>query len=1033
MQKIKMKNKLVYLLIALVALCVFAVAGGAFQRFSNRGASAQVQVEVSKAVETEYAFGDVFAVPERSFEKNGKKAVGTASLQFPDGTQTNETQVALNQSGTYFLKYIANIDEKTYTQEYAFKVVGKLASYTSSKTTMEYGLCTQLGANSTGLTVKIANGDALTFDHVFDMTQMTMSTKLLEGFVVPNVQGAADFARMVFTFTDVENPDVKLVYYGNFHNDSNAYGLTFFTAAGNGQVHCGLEHVGKLHVGSTLGCMVPHSFIAMDTGLFYGAQAPKPAAPDAKTFCISYDYAFNQAWAGGKIISDLDDSNYYDTMWFGFPSGKAKLTISASSYNDASATMCFTSILGVDLSAKNYIDDKAPAISVDNDYEEMPNAVVGGTYPVPSATARDDVNGECDVNVSVWHNYGTDSQKMVDVTDNKFKVNEVGAYAIVYEAKDYSGNIGREVLWVRAYLSQYITKLSVKIDENFQKNVQVGTLQVLPEVLVVGGCGNNELSYSITKGKKTCAIVDGTFCLEESGEWTLTCTAIDYVGNTAVAVCVLNGVIGDKPVIVNQPQFPAAYISGSTYALPVLYAYDYSTGEKVEKLCSVRVEYNGKTDTYQAGESFVPTVNNDGDTITISYLCDGEVLTEKEVPARIVFSKEKIPGNTDRYREIISVEKYFYTNANLTLANNTPIGDINGLMISANGYEENAKLTFINPQMANAFSLDFLTVPNRSKFSQMAITLTDSENSDVSVKAIFTKDEGQTLLTVSDTALSLALDFDGASASAYNVGYKDGKLIVNTTTAIKIAKTEKGEAFNGFPSGKIIFSLELCQAEEDAAIFLHKICNINVNNKQDNTGPFIQTAGGGNAVTNAFKDSVYTVQGIIAADFLCPNVKTALTVLDPNGAVVSSVDGVALENVDATQNYDLLLSQYGEYYVVVNAQENGWKYNNVSTYEYLITVVDGERPTITFKGDFATALKVGEALIIPEYVVADNFTAADKLTVMTVITNPKGLPIYLYGEENAVLCQYAGVYKVQIFVCDEMGNLTTFETSVTVK
>jgi hypothetical protein len=145
------------------------------------------------------------------------------------------------------------------------------------------------------------------------------------------------------------------------------------------------------------------------------------------------------------------------------------------------------------------------------------------------------------------------------------------------------------------------------------------------------------------------------------------------------------------------------------------------------------------------------------------------------------------------------------------------------------------------------------------------------------------------------------------------------------------------------------------------------------------------------------------------------------------------VDGVALEDVDATKDYDILLAEYGEYYVVATAQETSWKYSNPSTYEYLITVVDGEKPTIAFKGEFAKQLKVGETLIIPKYEVADNYTSAEKITVMTLITNPQGLPIYLYGEENAIRCQYAGVYKIQIFVCDEMGNLTTFETNVMVK
>jgi hypothetical protein len=49
-----------------------------------------------------------------------------------------------------------------------------------------------------------------------------------------------------------------------------------------------------------------------------------------------------------------------------------------------------------------------------------------------------------------------------------------------------------------------------------------------------------------------------------------------------------------------------------------------------------------------------------------------------------------------------------------------------------------------------------------------------------------------------------------------------------------------------------------------------------------------------------------------------------------------------------------------------------------------------------------------------------------------MITKPKGMPIYLYNGENAITCEYAGVYKVSIFVIDKTGNLTTFETNVTV-
>ena len=1024
------RSVLAAVLAALSGVCIF-VGALSVKDASIKQAAGEIAVEMGQELSAEYAFGDVFTLPACTFTKDGKSAQAVASLQYPDGTQTGKAEVTLNQGGNYVLRYLAKIDEKVYTQEYSFKVYGRLASYESEKTSMEYGLCTHLGANSEGLMVRIANGDSLTFDHVFDMTKMTIATKLLEGFVVPNVAGSADFTRMVFTFTDIEDPSVQLVYNGNFHNDANAYGLTYFTAAGNGQLQTGLEKAGTLHVGTTLGCMVPHSFVAKDTGLYWGAQKPVDAAPDAKTFCISYDYKSNQAWAGGKFVSDLDDSNYYSSLWFGFPSGKAKLTISALNYNDATANMCFTSILGVDLSAKKYIDDEVPVISVDNSYETMPNALVGGSYPVPTATALDRVSGESDVNVSVWKNYGTASQTMVNIQDGKFAVDQVGTYAIVYEAQDYTGNTAREVLWVRASLSQYLPKLKISIDDA-PTQIEVGTLQSLPQTTVSGGCGNVNVTYSLTNGENTCDIVDGYFRIEQAGDWVLTCTATDYVGNQAKKQCVIQGVASGKPVLHQTPTLPMGYVSGAAYTLPLLYAYDYTGGEKKQSICDVAVTYNGNTSTYQAGKQFTPTVENDKDLIKIAYVSGGTSLFEQEIPVRVVLSKELIPGSSERYRDAVNVEKYFYSNDDLTVVNHCALGEYQGIQISANSAAESAKAHFINAQLANTFSLSFLTVPSQSKFTHINVTLTDSENSAVSVQATLRKGEGKTHFIVGDTSIELDVDFNGAQATPFIIGYTKGAFVVNASTSVNVAKTQTGEAFNGFPSGKVYFDIELCNAQANDAVFLHQICGINASNTRDNTGPSLEWAK--EVSTTAVKDSVYTLQKIIACDVLSPNVKTSLTVVAPNGAPAVSVDGVTLENVDATKGYQIQLSEYGEYLISVVGQESStWKFSTKSYADYTLSVIDGEKPTLTFDGEFQTQLSVGELLIIPNYTVSDNFTKAEDIHVIKMIINPKGMPVYLDATSNALKCEYAGVYKIYFYVYDQMGNLTIFQTSVTVK
>ena len=334
--------------------------------------------------------------------------------------------------------------------------------------------------------------------------------------------------------------------------------------------------------------------------------------------------------------------------------------------------------------------------------------------------------------------------------------------------------------------------------------------------------------------------------------------------------------------------------------------------------------------------------------------------------------------------------------------------------------------------MASAFSLAFLTVPGQSKFSQINVTLTDSENSEICVQASIRKAGDKAQMSVGDTSIGLTIDFNGAQALPFLIGYADNAFVVNASTSVHITKTQNGETFNGFPSGKVYFAIEVCDVQADDAIFIHKICGVNANNTRDNTGPYISTAD--SIITTAVKDSVYTVQKAIVCDVLSPNVKAHLTVIAPNGTPACSTDGITLENVDATRDYQILLSEYGQYSISVIAQEDSaWKFSTKSYLEYSLAVVDGEKPTLTFKGEFQTELAVGEVLTIPKYTVSDNFTKAENINVIRMVINPKGMPIYINDDSSALKCEYTGVYQIYFYVYDEMGNLTIFQTSVTVK
>ena len=98
----KSKRIISFVLIFLTLICVPVVLF-----FSLRSVNAQVDTETSTEIATEYAFGDIFKVPSCTFTIDGKSAVGSATVEYPNGEISNKAELSLNQTGTYLVKYLA--------------------------------------------------------------------------------------------------------------------------------------------------------------------------------------------------------------------------------------------------------------------------------------------------------------------------------------------------------------------------------------------------------------------------------------------------------------------------------------------------------------------------------------------------------------------------------------------------------------------------------------------------------------------------------------------------------------------------------------------------------------------------------------------------------------------------------------------------------------------------------------------------------------------------------------------------------------
>ena len=227
--------------------------------------------------------------------------------------------------------------------------------------------------------------------------------------------------------------------------------------------------------------------------------------------------------------------------------------------------------------------------------------------------------------------------------------------------------------------------------------------------------------------------------------------------------------------------------------------------------------------------------------------------------------------------------------------------------------------------------------------------------------------------------------------------------------------------FNGFPSGKIYVNLAFVNATGDSAYNIDEInSQIISTSPLDRVPPKIVILGTRGGIRKL--NEVVTLPAAIAGDTLDSNVVFSMTVYDPEDNIVTDENGVKLENVDPGKEYQIKVDQYGQYRVTYSAQDTFNATPNVQKYTYAITIEDDVKPVISFKHGFKTTAKVGDVIILPDFTVSVNVTAADTNVVNKYCLTSNGYPIVLDGNANSVKVAYPGVYEFRVIATDEKGN-----------
>lgn len=1023
----KLKTKI----IAIASTAVIAVGAAFGVGFTlHKANAAEWENSVAEWTwEESYNYASTFSVPEYKVTVGGEEIVASSVVTYPNGATTTETEIVLDQAGIYTVSYYASKGGKEYSKKVNFTVEYQAYYIHDEKSSIEYGVYKGFGADTPdyaaykhdGLIVRLAPGDSLDFTQILSVDSFTSQESIIEGFITPDAFDTADFDKLTLTLTDSLDSSIYLnIDINRWWNTTLGSGkaCSFVMAGGNGQDMVGLESGKPLHVNDGVGTPLLISFMAAEyekngsIGAHWSGNLVQ-TSPSKYPLALSYDNATKMVYAKGTFVSDLDSAEYYSTLWNGFPSGKVRLSISCSSYLNATANFCLTKVMGMSSLDKNeFTDTEAPVITVDTAYETMPNAKVGVAYKVPTASAFDEYAGVREVRTQVWYNRASNTPTTVSLKDGTFTPDRAGYYSIVYTATDFVGNVSTAELPV--YAAMEIPELVVENPADILSTATLGYEIAVSQPIISGGSGTPECKILVSGPEAEYEIKD-KFVPDVEGTWRVTYLVTDYLGTQAACFYEIEATKGAKPIINDQLTLPQVFLAGVEYTLPELYANDYSSGRLNRVLCDVKVEYGADVKTYKAGDKFTPSVTANGDKLRFTYSCGETVLEAVEVPVIIIKEGNKV-----------KVKNYIYGEGFEIKTEDANGKKLRGLQICATQVGSNT-WTFANPQVADLVSMQLSSMKDLTKYKALQLTLTDIADSNE--KATLNVAIGAGKVKLSNGSFDADVAIDLYEDTYFEMGYAGGRFKFENVY-VNIDTYDNGEAFNGFSSNKVYVSVTMVDAKVGASYMLQEFSGSTISYREQDYGDpnfaILGDYGGSYSI-----GSTYVMAPAMAGDTFAPQTSLTVTVTDPLGNIVTALDGTKLENADASKTYTISLSAYGSYSIQYVAAEVDW-FDGEKEFINYVTVIDEIAPVITVTSEYTKTVKVGENIIFPNFTVSDNLTEAGAITVDKLVQNPTGRTVRLSSTSNAIKATYEGTYYLSIIAKDAYGNITALRLEVVV-
>ncbi len=974
--------------------------------------------------EGSHVYGSSYQVPSMSYTLDGASYKATVIVTYPDQTQSAETEISLNQAGVYTFEYSVNVNGEIHNvtetinvgfpQAYVGNAENSSIQYIDESESRAMG-----GKGTSGLYVKLGLGDTLNFTKPIYLDEMNDTNALLRGYLAPSSKGSADFSQLYIKLTDADDSSkfVILCYYS--HIETNSNGSTAHSSSGIARsdaqpYFAGLHQSQGLHTNDTWGLWSGVSF----DGYMLDKNGYADYIDEA-LFCFGLDYGTKTVYGTGfgrgatlDTVLDLDDANQVSSLWGGFTSNRAFLSVYAESYASATANFVITDIGGVsasELKDNSFVDSKAPEITVEESSSPT-TAVMGYSYPIPNASAYDQVSLSCPVTTEVFYNYFSNDRTSVKITDGKFFMDKQGTYTIRYTAYDKAGNKAEKLHTVSVFDS--LDKIDFELPEH-QNSMHVGEyVFVSNEVNAKGGVGEKSVkAYYEVDGKKTL-IEGGGFRLNELKDYKVIYEVSDLIGQRASKEYTISVSDGGKPILEKTIVYPRYFVSGGYYDSPKEKVYLYENGKLEEKQLTLEVKDANGTKSY-SNEQYCPSVANNLDKVTVTAKYGDTVLQSDEIAAI------KNIGTAESARSI-NLANYFVSEG-LT----KELTQDDGIVLTSTSSSQSG-FTFATPCLLDSFTLDLKSLEGFSKNGAIVVRLSDAEDEAKAIEMRIALNGDNTYFVVNGSRSAFINNSINEGGNSYSIAYEDGSFSCGGFT-LPVTAFSNRAPFTGFSSKKAYFSLEFENCDAGAKLNLTSYCQSGFSSKtaRDRVSPVVQMDSnyGGTKSVN----SVYHIDPAYSFDVLSPNVTFSLSVTSPSGEYMKASDGTLLRNADPSVAYDITLSEYGQYYFTLTSIEDSRFLSNGTelTISYYIRVYDDIAPTLSFSRGMVSEAKVGETVYLPKFTANDNETSEENLVVQRSMLTPSGVYHYLDSSYNAYTFKEEGDYRFTIHVIDESGNFAT--------